>query len=224
MKWIDESKGVFDYFFAAVPLLTLFFLVTAYFHTVHPLFSKEDELKKANMEIAALKEDVKSSRVNNIDLNTTIKSLKVFLLKNDAKLQFVEQEYLTLLSKEKKLKYMKNKEYFYFSKQEVINVFTENSQQLISESGETVVPSTIKAIDVRVTGGLNPDLYLVDTFSCGSSGCMGPLFIYFNGAYCFSAWAHSKTIDTINKTYHLECSKFSNNKRIFLSDIVDSES
>lgn len=224
MKWIDESKGILDYFLAAVPLLTLFFLITAYFHTVHPRFSKEDELKKANMEIAALKEEVKSSSKNNTNLSATIKSLKVLVSKNEAKFKFIEREYLLLLSEEEKSTYLKNKEYLYFSKQDVINKFTENGQQLRSEPSETVDPSTIKAIDVIISGGLNPDLYLVDAWSCGSGGCMGPLFIYFNGAYCFSAWAHSKTIDTIEKTYNLECSKFSDDERIFLSDMVGFES
>ncbi|WMO15882.1 hypothetical protein [Pseudoalteromonas piscicida] len=224
MKWIDESKGVLDYFFAAVPLLTLFFLITAYFHTVHPRFTKEDELKKASIEIATLKEKLISSTKNNSDLSTAIKSLSSQLSKNEAKLKLLEQEYLPLLSEAEKATYLKNREYLYFSKQEVINEFTKSGQKLISESGDTVDPSTIKTIDVKITGGLSPDLYLVDAWSCGSGGCMGPLFIYFNGAYCFSAWAHSKTIDAINKVYDLKCSKFSDDERILLSDLVGSES
>jgi len=224
MKWIDESKGILDYFFAAIPLLTLLFLIAAYFHTVHPRFSKEDELNKANMKIAALKEDINSSIQNNNDLGSTIKSLKVLLTKNKEKLKFLEQEYLPLVSKDERAIYLKNKEYLYFSKQEVINAFTENGKKVKSDSGDTVDPSTIKAIDVSITGGQSPDIYLVDAWSCGSGGCMGPLFIYFNGAYCFSSWAHSKTIDSINKKYNLECSKFSDDNRIFLSDLVGFES
>jgi len=224
MKWIDESKGVLDYFFAAVPLLSLFFLIAAYFHTVHPRFSKEDELKKANIEIAELKEEINSSIQNNNDLGSTIKSLKVLLSKNKGKLKFLEQEYLSLVSKDERAIYLKNKEYLYFSKQEVINVFKENRQKVKSDSGDTVDPSTIKAIDVSITGGQSPDLYLVDAWSCGSGGCMGPLFIYFNGAYCFSSWAHSRVIDAIDKKYNLECSNFSDENRRLLSDLVGFES
>jgi hypothetical protein len=224
MKWIDESKGLLDYFLAAVPLLTLCFLIGAYFHTVHPRFTKEDKLKSANLEITVLKNKIKSSDKHNNELSTAITSLKGLLHDNESQLKFIEQEYFSLATSVQRTDYLKNKRFLYFSKQGVINAYTENSKKLMSDSGETVDPSTIQSIDVDITGGENSDLYLVDAWSCGSGGCMGPLFIYYNGAYCFSVWAHSKTIDAVNKSYNLQCSKFSDDNRLFLSDMIDIES
>ncbi|MBA4502327.1 hypothetical protein [Marinobacterium marinum] len=224
MKWIDREKGILDYFFAAIPLLTLFFLISAYFHTVHPRFKKEEELSKLNIEIVNLKEKLERSETENLKLSDIERSLRGLLSDNDIRMKFLEEKYLSIAPLSEKEDYLRNRSLLYFSKQDVIDAFKENSQKVVSESGEKVDPATIRVIDVNVTGGSTPDLYLVDAWSCGSGGCMGPLFIQYNGVYCFSAWAHSKTIKSIIKSYNLKCSNFSDENIINLSDIIESKS
>lgn len=223
MKWIDREKGILDYLFAAVPLLTLFFLITAYFHTVHPLFTKEEELRKLNIEIANLKEKIERTEYENLKLSDIEISLRGLLSDNDIRMRHLEEKYLSIAPFPEKEDYLKNRSFLYFSKQEVIDAFKKNSQRIVSESEETVDPATIRVIDVNVTGGSTPDIYLVDAWSCGSGGCMGPLFIQYKGVYCFSAWAHSKTIKSIRKSYNLKCSDFSDENRVNLSDIIESQ-
>ncbi|EJB8544227.1 hypothetical protein ACJO19_23610 [Vibrio parahaemolyticus] len=214
MKWVDSSKGKVDYLLASVPLISLLFVVFAYFNTVHPRFEQHDELEKnkdslveAESRILALSEEVIALQ----DANMKIANQK----------HYVEQLYLSVVNAEVRLEYLINSDKLYFNKEDIINAYRKYFEQVTSEGGSVANPLSVKAIEVVVSNSNQSDLLIVDEWSCGSGGCTGPLFISRNDAYCFSSWAHTQTIDQLDRLVDLECDQFSNDNRVFLTDIVD---
>ncbi|MFV8413737.1 hypothetical protein [Vibrio owensii] len=214
MKWLDSSKGKIDYLLASVPLISLLFVVFAYFNTVHPRFEQHDELEKnknsladAKSRIAALSEEVAALQ----DSNMKIANQK----------HYVEQLYLSVANAEVRLEYLINRDKLYFNKEDVISAYRGYFEQVTRGGTVVVNPLSVRAIEVAVSTSKQSDLLIVDEWSCGSGDCIGPLFISKNNAYCFSSWAHTQTIEQLDSLVDLECEQFSSENRVFLTEIVD---
>ncbi|CAK1712739.1 MULTISPECIES: hypothetical protein [Vibrio] len=213
MKWVDSSKGICDYFFASVPLISLIFVIFAYFHTVHPRFEQHDELERtkgflgdAESRLAVLSDKV--ADLQNANRKTANQK------------SYAEQLYFSVVDAETRFEYLINSDRLYFSKEDIITEYRKYFEQTVSEGGSMANPLSIKAIEVVVSSSQQSDLLIVDEWSCGSGGCIGPLFISINDAYCFSSWAHTQTIEQLDSLISLECGKFSNDNKVFLTDIV----
>ncbi|KOE91559.1 hypothetical protein BBM86_22705 [Vibrio parahaemolyticus] len=214
LKWFDSSKGIFDYVLASIPLFSLLFVVIAYFHTVHPRFEQHDELERTKKTLY-----LETLKVG--ELTEEVNSLQSSISKIGSQKNYVEQLYLSLAEPRARLEYLTNSDKLYFSKSEIVSEYRKYSEQIVSEAGSTADPLSIKAFEVAVSQSKNPDLLVVDEWACGTAGCLGPLFISKNDAYCFSTWAHTQTIDNLEELVSLECNVFSDTNRRFLSDVVD---
>ncbi|MDR9830892.1 hypothetical protein RCJ22_35500 [Vibrio sp. FNV 38] len=214
MKWVDSSKGKVDYLLASVPLISLLFVVFAYFNTVHPRFEQHDELEKTKDYLAETE-----SRI--VALSEEVNALKDFNMKIANQKHYVEQLYLSVVNAEARFEYLINRDKLYFNKEDIISAYRKYLEQVTSEGGSAANPLSVKAIEVAVSNSKQNDFLIVDEESCGSGGCIGPLFISRNDAYCFSSWAHTQTIELLDSLVELECGQFSNDKRVFLTDIVD---
>ncbi|MFW0994948.1 hypothetical protein ACEV84_22990 [Vibrio parahaemolyticus] len=214
MKWLDSSKGVVDYLLAFVPLVSLVFVVFAYFNTVHPRFEQHDELERTKSALVNAESRITTFSVQVADLQDINKKIV-------SQKSYVEQLYFSVVDAQVQFEYLINSDKLYFSKEYILTEYRKYVEQTVSESGSAANLSSIRAIDVVVSNSQQSDLLIVDEGSCGSGGCIGPLFISRNDAYCFSSWAHTQTIDQLDSLVPLECGKFSNENKLFLTELVD---
>ena len=216
MKWVDSSKGILDYMLAAIPLASLVFIVGAYFHTIHPRFEKYQELQTTKQENKNLRSSITSAKARIEILTENNKVLKRQLSNAENRLSYAERRFFAIASPREIKASPGQLGKLLFGRESVLAAYTEYTQRIVAESGDTVDPATIRLMEVQVNKDEVPDLYLTDAWSCGSGGCMGPLFVSHYGAYCFVAWMHSTDLASLEGNSELQCRTFRTEQRPFL--------
>lgn len=195
MPWIDRTKGRLDYLLGIFPVLSFFFVVFAYFHTVHPMFSREEELEKASRRVAELQLELARNAEESLALAQRLDLAKSEVVAARQELSYLKQVLTDVLPTDEASRLVTHSARRFYSARDMIAAYLERERD---DGGLQLDESKLLKRDIFFENGVVQLVLLTHSDFCGSGGCGGALFQMEYGSYCFVGWVHSKKIDDLS--------------------------
>ena len=222
MPWLDRSKGKLDYVLASTPLASLIFVVVAYFHTVHPHFTKQEELSRAQERIASLERTVAEREQAVASLTRDVSEATARLTSAQLQSHYLAERLRDALPDGTLDEIQRAAMGRFYSADAAVAAYVELEIQPALEDVEGFDDASVQRQVIEPKGASHRRyLYLTHLLFCGSGGCTGPLFEEEFGSYCFVAWAHSRTLEALVEHADLPCSDLSDGR--WLDDMAESD-
>ena len=216
MLWLDRKKGKLDYVLAGVPVMSLIFVVVAYFHTVHPHFTRQQELTQALARVAELEGALSAQQGTAAQSDAAFRDASDRLHTAQLQARYLAERLRDALPEGTLDEIQRTALQRLYSADAVVQAYVEfeNEASGVSEIDATDV--TRQAVHPSSTD--RRFLFLTHPGFCGSGGCTGPLFEEEFGSHCFVVWAHSRTVLTLAAGAPRRCAEISHG--VWLDDVA----
>lgn len=207
MPWFDRKKGKLDYVLAAVPLASLVFVVVAYFHTVHPLFARQQELTDALDKVAQLEGTLIEQQGVSEQLQVKLQDVSDRLRGAQLQSRYLVGRLRDALPDGTFDEIQRSAMLRYYSAEDAVKAYVDFENQ---DAGlDRIEVKDVSRVTLQPQGTDRRFLFLTHPGFCGSGGCTGPLFEEEFESYCFVAWAHSRTLPMLAPRAGRWCSEVS---------------
>jgi uncharacterized coiled-coil protein SlyX len=218
MPWLDRKKGKLDYVLAGVPLMSLIFVVVAYFHTVHPHFTRQQELTQAMARVAELEDALGAQQRAAAESNAALQDTSSRLHAAQLQARYLAERLRDALPEGTLDEIQRTALQRFYSTDAVVQAYADFENA--TSGAKEIDVADVKRQSVQAPGTNRRFLLLTHPGFCGSGGCTGPLFEEEFGSYCFVVWAHSRTVLALAAQAPRRCAELSHGN--WLDDIANA--